>query len=537
MKPKIDISKLLKTELMDNLQHVPDIVFENIEKEIQIKRKRKFIIWFLFGILIGSTIIATYYNLNSDVAALKKLNIPKIIKSNNHSTTLSKLNKEDILLKSNSNISQLVNTRNDIEDKASFDVTSKTERIIIQKNVSKSLNLINENSLLKTIQNLKNTNIKPNNTVLIKEKQSLKLDNDTKVNPMNSLNLTLKKTVSKKQNQDYDTVKVNPMNSVNVTLKDVVSRLQNQPLKLDNDTVEINTIDSLSVTFKDKPLKKQNQLLKLDNDTVQDKSINDVDSLIGSKDIIYTDTTLNQGEFLHHEIQSETSQLKDNNFQSHWALTVFGGPNIYTISVFKPYFTSGLLSQQIFKSKGFEFGMGAEYKLNKHIRFSSVLSYNSKQSEFKHDLVITESDYLSNYQNNILIPVSNLDNSDNCNCFLAEDASLNYKVSSLNISVGSHFKLYETKRFDILMNLNVSTNFITTFKEISSTVIDFGGDVSDNFNSIRLGGGFIFDIKLNKRITLGLSPTYFMTNYSKDTKIHAEILKEVVIPIRFKINF
>ncbi len=452
MKANLDIENLLKENLLNERQVVPSHVFKKIENSLKEKRKRRFIIWFFFGVLLMlSTIFIAYFYVN--LSSIQN-NSNKLSFKNSQKNKQKQIKKPS--LKSEKNTVQFKKLKKNIFINYKAKLPSKTIKI---KHILKHKN----NSFIDINASRIETTTKP-------------LEDKTNIESVKKNNAKISLGPTYYQSADSNKV---------LTLYDSLTIFPYH-----DDSTQLNLLDS----------------------TKLDESLYPGDDNIVSTEI-------------------SAKKILSNK---KWALLIFGGPDVYKLTIFKPYFSSGLLSKHSSESKGYEIGFGFELSLLRNLNIYSTGSYNQKETQFNYNLGITASDYFSNYLNQISIPVTNLDNSDNCNCFLAEDVNLHYKIESFHFTLGTHINLLNWKRFQFSLNLNTSVNLMTQYKHISSKVVGFDSELKEYINSIRLGAGPLINFKLNDWVDIRFTPSYLMTFHAKSTKIFSQRLNEIYMPIQLK---
>ncbi len=235
--------------------------------------------------------------------------------------------------------------------------------------------------------------------------------------------------------------------------------------------------------------------------------------------------------------KSLTSEQKVNREKRKNSIVVYSGPVFYDIAVFKPYFVSGVLSNQSFQSGGFEIGVNYSRNFSNRLKFSLSGIYNQKRSGFTYDLLIGEEDYFNLYQNNILIPIDKLDSPNSCNCFLAEDVELNYQIQMMLFSAGLGFELFESEKVSLETNIDIATNLQSKFINNSNKVVKFVNSKTETFNAVRLKLGINFGYRINNRFLIYASPAYsvYYTNSSKS--MFVQPLREIILPVGLSIEF
>lgn len=229
------------------------------------------------------------------------------------------------------------------------------------------------------------------------------------------------------------------------------------------------------------------------------------------------------------------SETKDQDRK--YGLIAYGGPSFFDISVFKPYLSSGSLSNRPFKSSGYELGIGSFKRINERWKLNLSVAYNHKRSQFLYDLLVSEEDYFNYYNNDVLISVEQLDQEENCNCFVANDVQMEYEVHTVNLSFGVSYQIAEFNKFNVHGNFNLSTNVFTQFKKNSSSTVNFPSIKTEKFNGLGLKPGFTIDYALTKNTRLTLSPNYTYLFTRNKSSFYARPLQEITVYLGVSLLF
>ena len=138
---------------------------------------------------------------------------------------------------------------------------------------------------------------------------------------------------------------------------------------------------------------------------------------------------------------------------------------------------------------GFQIGLGGFYRITDRFELSLNGNYGQRTTQFNYDLMISESDYFTLYQNDIAIPLENLDDPSTCNCFLAEDASLNYSINTVAISLGASFDLIKKPKYSFGPQVEFGTIASTKFTNSQNSVVSFAPELKERFIGSILGLG------------------------------------------------
>lgn len=261
--------------------------------------------------------------------------------------------------------------------------------------------------------------------------------------------------------------------------------------------------------------------------------INETELLVS--DLIIDSTTAETDSISIVENAVDSVQAPITN-EPKYGISLTAGPTLYDISLFKPYFKSGALSNRSFSSSGVELGFGIYRKIGQRFKVQLAASLNQKNTSFTYDLMIGENDFFSLYENNESIPLENLDDPNSCNCFLAEDASLSYTLRSIYFSLGTSFDLIQKPKYVFGSQLELSGNLSNGLEINASSILAFPENQKEQFNTFRVGLGFNYNYKFTERVFVGIRPTFYY-QLNKASNLLSAPLKELSIPLTVSFGF
>lgn len=247
-----------------------------------------------------------------------------------------------------------------------------------------------------------------------------------------------------------------------------------------------------------------------------------------------TDNTAPSNDSIPDPSQQGPPDEKSNS--SKFGLLVYGGPLLFDIAVFKPYFSSGALSNVSFPSSSYEIGIGIYHQIKDRFYVQMNANYNVLQSQFAYDLLISESDFFEHYELDKQIPLANLDDPEVCNCFLVEDVSLNYKITNFAFTVGTGYQLIQRPKFNFGPEFSFSAVLSSKFMKKQDEIVLFPIDQVERFTSSRLQLGLGFHYAISDRLQLGLTPSYGI-QFNNNSTVYAKNLSRILIPLSFKVGF
>lgn len=222
--------------------------------------------------------------------------------------------------------------------------------------------------------------------------------------------------------------------------------------------------------------------------------------------------------------------------ESKYGLLIYGGPTLFDIAVFKPYFSSGALSKTSFTSSGYEIGFGFYRQIKQRFVLQVFANYSALKSQFTYDLMISEEDFFYLYESGTPIPLENLDNPESCNCFLAEDAALSYKISNFSFNLGSSYQIIQRPKFILGPALAFTGVLSTKFINKASNTVSFPINLSEKFMSYRLEFGLGFYYKFTDHLQLGFTPSYGI-QFNTKSSVYAKNLNRILLPLSLKFAF
>lgn len=566
MSEDFNLEEQLREHLLDAAEPTPPDLFAQIEAQIEGKerRKKRFFIWFWFGAglaIIALGILLTAFGGNkpvNDLSAIREIS--------NDSTDV-------VLIKPGSNNTS--NQENGIAENeinnAKKDSTSPIKPQQIAQNRQNS-NGFNQNAH----QSDGNDQIEDNNesnlmAVAIPNANNLQIDSTE------TANSKIDPKVNDVENNGEDTAntaaQVKPVDNSN-SLNGIEDLVYSDPNP--NKTTGQTKIDSAETT---------NNIVDTDNaqnDSSWSAAIQNQSLLISNKvdtnDIVVTllakqgntateteiDTTIVPSNISND--QKDTTLIADKNIADSTSIPVedlvigqdsipsidstdvpdlktntfgllaYGGYMAFDQAVFKPYFSSGLLSQVDFPSIGSEYGLGAYYRFKNRFEFSLIGSYGQRNSNFNYDLMISESDFFNLYENDQEIPLENLDDPTSCNCFLAQGARLDYSIQTVAISLNASFDLIKKPKYSFGPLLGFGTVVNSKFSNNSSSIISFSPELKERFASSILRMGLSFHYQLTPKMQVGIAPN-FNLQFTKKSSIYAKDSRLFLVPLQLKWAF
>lgn len=219
-----------------------------------------------------------------------------------------------------------------------------------------------------------------------------------------------------------------------------------------------------------------------------------------------------------------------------FAFFVHGGATMYDMAVFKPYFTSGVLSNRSFKSIGWEITVGGAKRLGDHFDLQFSLNYNQKNTQFSYDLLVGEEEYMNLQIENQPIALEQLDQENSCNCFLAKGASLEYGVSTVSLMTGIDYRPFLWEKIRLSTSLHFGTNALTSFKNMKQQVVEFPSQKREFFSTFSMRLGCTVGYSIRENLSINLYPGYTISLAGR-SDLYARNIRELALPIGVRVEF
>lgn len=478
MSEDFNIEELLKEHLLDARETPPGGLFDKIEARVlnPEKRKNRFLFWLWFG--LGLSAIITTLGMGRNYFFGGELFISQA-KDQNGDNAAPYSPKSDTLV-------ALINSETQYGEASS-------EKAILK---------IDSNE----VQNNKTS-----------------LSNQKKLTGFNQNKKQKKKTWGIKTNGD----EITGNNSIPTNTKDQNnSKNESNLSELTNAENNINSPeDSTSANYNDENTTTEEELTNL---------VNPTDSVLAKNEADTLNQDQTETEMLDSAATLSTNPPTEDNKKSKYGLVIYGGPALFDIAVFKPYFSSGALSDRTFPSSNYDIGLGFYRTIKEKFNLSLTGNYSTLKSEFRYDLMISENDFFDLYEKGEAIPIENLDNPESCNCFLAEEATLSYKINRFTLALGASYDLISRPKFTFGPEITFSSVISSKFTNKSSSIIEFSAEQKEKFIGTNLQIGFGFDYRITNRFSVGLAPSYGI-QFAKKSSIYAQNLSRILIPITLKI--
>lgn len=550
MSERKNIEKLFQEKFSQFEVYPDEIVWENIEKELQKKKEKKRVVpfWFQFGGLAASLILG-FWILNSVVHSSKSEDSISIKNEKNNTNENSK--------------SVVSNKREDkTKSKLENDLKStKNEKfnVIVSNNENKSESNLKETIDLKSKNEINKTKLQ-NNSIVLNEKEKLNRDKkvsfnelvvnqNTKQSKQSDIN-TSKKSISEKlklknqfSNFSKEKISVNSKKDKKEYEKPIVSDENKEVLVFQNK----NKLDKENPNEKNIVTNFKQENIVINEDKDSGKSLNDKIYLNEkseiSKVVIATlenkkldSTKIAKVEFnaLEELLSEKEQKLKVEQKVNRWQVS----PNIAPI-YFGSITQGSPLDERLTKndkefSKNQGYGLGISYGVSKKIKIRTginVLSLNyitngviySENSEGTSKL----SSSLANLNPNALGAGIRIENLTNVNPFFGKisnnksEGSINQKMGYIEVPVEMSYKILN-KKFTIELISGISGLYLNkndVMLKTTETELKIGE--ASNLNKIHFSSNLGLGLKYNfiKNLAVSVEPTfkYQINTFSSDS--------------------
>ncbi len=220
---------------------------------------------------------------------------------------------------------------------------------------------------------------------------------------------------------------------------------------------------------------------------------------------------------------------------------VYGGPSFYEMALFKDYFVSGDLSNRSFAASGMEIGMTGYFRKNR-LGWYLNLGYNRKQAAFQYDVAITENDYFEIIDGGELpdpaatIPFENISDNGSNSCFLAEDFTASYTVTSWQLALGGTMEFLRWRKFSFGGDLRIGLNLSSKLELKEWTTFSTPSYEKERYNAFRPAGGLWIWCQLSRRFAVGLMPMYSWQFHRSREDFIQGTTKELIVPVGIRIG-
>lgn len=221
---------------------------------------------------------------------------------------------------------------------------------------------------------------------------------------------------------------------------------------------------------------------------------------------------------------------------SKFGIALIGGYHINEMAVFKSYLSSGFLSGAPFSASGHTVGFEFYRKIGDRLSLNIAGNYQKVNTSFTGNLLIGESDYFLNYLEGNEIPIANLDDPDECNCYTANDVSLTYTLQTFSAAIGAQMELIQLNKITIGTQLNSTFTVRQNYNLTASEVISFEQSRKENFSNFGLRLGVYNRYQITDKIGIGLSP-YYHYQFNVASELLQKNTNQIGLDLRLEFSF
>jgi hypothetical protein len=453
MENKKEIGKIFKEKFKD-LDEIPsDLIWNSIEKDLDKKKKRRFLTFCFLGFLcLLGTSAFLYFNQNETI----DLNSKTTTKETNLRNKVGKtefVSQTDTVYKTKRNKTIKSNsTKKLIATNAEYDEYEIVTRYKVYKKSTKTSKIITRKQL---VSKKKTTSI-------------IKKGNSIKTNTTKNKQLKNKKSRFKKQANYKKTKPFNIPNQVQAVKKDTVIDLRNTNLSLE-----------------------KNQVVKTDSTIVKKDSISKKKNLKPKKEV-------------------EKQVVKDLMKTLKLYLTVYGGKNYFDDFNRKSGLISGNQNIKTSGDFGYNFGVLARVMISKKIGFRTGIGY----SVWNYNTTIQNTNSNNWILEQTNIALYNLSSYDDFNLkfVVNNEIKLSEKLNYYEIPVECYYIISDNKKIGIDAFAGISTHFMQKTKVFATSIEGQKIAIGKATNEVKimetLNIGLVFNYPITKKLKLEITPIF-----------------------------
>ncbi|MDG1260416.1 MAG: hypothetical protein P8O05_01550 [Flavobacteriales bacterium] len=489
-----DFDKILGKSLKDGRRETPAFVWDNIEKEIALEKKRRSVFFWLFGclgslVLIGGAIAYFANGLNSD----------KGVSEQNQ-----KINSHEIL-----NNQPKINTDTEVEDGVTITDTSTNNLNSTKGDEANQFKMTPSASIQSADESVNNLSASNTNTSARKELASInqvedKQDSNLPVNP---------------RKFDLHTDTDASQGDINSFINAVLSKGNNDANKDPNQTSSegnlgdgniINTIDSA----------KTNQ---------------DVEFIHVEKNLDIT-TPVDKDSPANNNDPEKITKVPEKRELSKFFIEAKAGYSIYKMSVWDETFTVGALSKRPFKSRGYNFNVEAGYEFNRWLKPILGFNYNIKNAEFTYSALYDDHGWLTRNINGQILSIDEINDTDYlCNKHVLTDINSQFQITSVSLTVGNKMNVMQLGKFGLDLDLKYSLDINSKTRLDQMTQVDVSNYLTTSLNS-RFVCALNFNLIMNNRLKLLLYPEYIQRKNIARRELYQGNYHELIVSAGLRIT-
>lgn len=221
-------------------------------------------------------------------------------------------------------------------------------------------------------------------------------------------------------------------------------------------------------------------------------------------------------------------------------ITVFAhaGLSFFDQAVFNTRLSTGALNPaQKSENKGFQYGIGGTYALNKKQSIGIGISYNQKYSYLSNHLHVSPSDFLNYHNKKQLVPVENLDKVSCDEYFYINHFVFEYQVQHYLFQLGYNHNIVSSKKWDYAVNFACFTNLSSSLRILSNETLSGIQNEQEHFSYLGMGIGNSLNYKIGNKLTIGIAPQISTQLFKSRNSVFAKQGFEIIVPIQLGYRF
>ena len=232
---------------------------------------------------------------------------------------------------------------------------------------------------------------------------------------------------------------------------------------------------------------------------------------------------------------SAKQKIKRRNNISLFAQAGF---NYFNQAVYNTRLSTGALNTaQKSENKGYQYGIGGTYALNRKQSIGLGLIYNQKYSYLSNRLHVSPSDFLNYHYKKQLVPLENLDKVSCDEYFFLKDFVFEYEVRHYLFQLGYTQHIVHTKKWDYDLSLIGFSNMSSSVQVLSNNMLSGIQNKKEHFSFLGVGIGNSLSYHIGKNVHIGIAPQVSTQLLNSKQSVFAKHGFEIVVPIRMAYHF
>lgn len=229
-----------------------------------------------------------------------------------------------------------------------------------------------------------------------------------------------------------------------------------------------------------------------------------------------------------------------NKMKGRNKITIFAhaGLTYFNQAVYNTRLSTGALNTaQKSENKGFQYGIGGTYTLNKKQSIGVGLLYNQKYSYLSNRLHVSPSDFLNYHNKKQLVPVENLDKVSCDEYFYLNHFVFEYEVRNYLFQLGYTHNIVSTKKWNYNVSLSCYTNLSSSVRILSNETLSGIQNEKEHFSYLGMGIGNSLNYTIGNKISIGIAPQISTQLLNSKHSVFAKQGLEIIVPIQLAYHF